>query len=514
MENKSLVLTEIEDQVSGLRAENKSETAARTAIVIAGMHRSGTSALTGVLSLLGCDTNDDLIPADDHNKKGYWESKEISDLNEKMLESAGLSWNSWEPLPKSWFNSGRASKFRKQALDILERNFFESGLFVLKDPRICRLLPLWSDALKVFGAETIVIMPVRDPREVAVSLLHRNGMNTSTSQLIWLRYVLDAEMNSRDFRRCVVRYDDLVTDWRSVVDKISRDLGQIAWPCTSVSAQAKIASFIDGSLKHNNTKSIDTVTAQIYSLWIHSTYATLLELQSQGSSIDANESLDAINNCFSEAALNLGQPFYEHQQHGAYLHNKLKQLETEIDVIRDLHQRAQTLAEHKDVQLAQIKDELRQSELLASEQSHQLNHFRRVSANLETELAERDVQINNLSQAIASTSSQLEESRLLVEASEEIVSQRDFQISELQRQMAIYESSASDLERQLKACVENSSINYKLYSETAKSLSMRNVEYRCIASRLDAVEDILIAKREELRLVGLMSQADPASSTP
>src|SRR5690606_20636375 len=105
---------------------------------------------------------------------------------------------------------------REQALAILSTEFGSSRLFVLKDPRICRLLPFWIEVLEGFGAIPHVVCPIRNPLEVAASLKSRNGTDASLGQLIWLRHVLEAEIASRDLPRAFIRYKDLLHGWRSV----------------------------------------------------------------------------------------------------------------------------------------------------------------------------------------------------------------------------------------------------------------------------------------------------------
>ena len=53
----------------------------QTCILILGMHRSGTSALTGVLSLLDVYLGSELMPASEDNKKGYFENKNLYRIN-------------------------------------------------------------------------------------------------------------------------------------------------------------------------------------------------------------------------------------------------------------------------------------------------------------------------------------------------------------------------------------------------------------------------------------------------
>ena len=67
----------------------------RTGILVAGMHRSGTSALTRVLGSLGCSLPNTLMEANEYNAAGYWESTEVVALNDAVLESAGSAWDDW-----------------------------------------------------------------------------------------------------------------------------------------------------------------------------------------------------------------------------------------------------------------------------------------------------------------------------------------------------------------------------------------------------------------------------------
>ena len=53
---------------------------------ILGMHRSGTSALARVINLCGVDLGNKLMPpAENSNKKGFWEHFDINTANEKLL---------------------------------------------------------------------------------------------------------------------------------------------------------------------------------------------------------------------------------------------------------------------------------------------------------------------------------------------------------------------------------------------------------------------------------------------
>ena len=245
----------------------------RVAIVVAGMHRSGTSALTRVLSLVGCDLPKNLMQAvPDNNEAGFWESQPIADLNDELLASAGSAWDDWRAFDAGWYASPVAAGFRERALALLHEEFGDSRLFVVKDPRICRLLPFWNGVLTTFGAECRVVSPIRNPLDVAMSLETRDGLDRSIGHLLWLRSVLDAEMSSRNLVRAHVRYETLLRDAHGIVDGLSRSLG-ISWPKrVSVDAQMAIDEFISPEFHHHRAGDSRLLDNPRLSRWITSAF--------------------------------------------------------------------------------------------------------------------------------------------------------------------------------------------------------------------------------------------------
>ena len=65
----------------------------RTAYLVLGMHRSGTSALANLLALAGADLPRDVMPADEHNARGYFEPWRIAVFNDRRLAAAGSAWD-------------------------------------------------------------------------------------------------------------------------------------------------------------------------------------------------------------------------------------------------------------------------------------------------------------------------------------------------------------------------------------------------------------------------------------
>ena len=276
-----------DDERRGLGDESRRA----TAIVVAGMHRSGTSALTRVLNLLGLDLPAGMYPAGDDNPLGFWEPLAVVEAHEEFLASIGSSHDDMSALPDSVFTTAGAHAFENRLVGLLEQEYGGSRGFVVKDPRICRLLPIWCSALERFGAEPHFVLPVRNPLEVASSLKERNGYSTTKSLLLWLRHVLEAERHTRSRPRSVVAYEDLLRDWRSSVDRVAFELG-VAWPRSSHVAYAEIETFLSPRRRHHTFAAHEVAVRPDVGEWIKRTYAALSSAAG-GEPLDVQQ-LDAV----------------------------------------------------------------------------------------------------------------------------------------------------------------------------------------------------------------------------
>ncbi|WP_159588041.1 sulfotransferase family protein [Chelativorans xinjiangense] len=244
--------------------------AERYAVLVLGMHRSGTSAFTRVLSLSGCDLPKTLMGAHKTNEAGHWESTSIQHLNDRILESAGTSWDDWLEFNSGWLRSPKLKEFREEALVTLQEQFGSSSLLVLKDPRICRMAPFWLDVLEGAGVAPLVISPIRNPLEVGASLEKRNGFEPDFGHLLWLRHVLDAEVASRGLPRFFAGYDQLMKDWNRVLTGAETALG-IGWPRLSGNA-AEIDGFLSERYRHHKEAPERVADNPMLSGWLRDTF--------------------------------------------------------------------------------------------------------------------------------------------------------------------------------------------------------------------------------------------------
>jgi len=221
----------------------------RKAVVVLGMHRSGTSALCGALDLLGVHFGQHLMAATDANEKGHWEHEEIVRAHDRLLSSLGSWWDDDEPLPAGWDDRDIAREIRTDLLAILERDFAQSSFFGLKDPRMCRLMPLWFPIFQTLRAEPHFVLVVRHPWEVAQSLAKRDGIEHSKSYLLWLDHVVQAESATRSHKRSFVRYEEMMDDPVAILGALREELGiDLSAPSQ---IEAPLRDFLDPSLRHH-----------------------------------------------------------------------------------------------------------------------------------------------------------------------------------------------------------------------------------------------------------------------
>jgi hypothetical protein len=221
----------------------------RKALLVVGMSRSGTSLLTHVLHTLGAALPRDLMGAGYGNPLGHFEPLGLTALNDEILRSLGRSWNDPRPIPASWFRSRAAYEFLEQVIALLRQSYGDAPLVVIKDPRLCRLLPLYLDALDVLDIEPLVILQVRPVAEVVQSLVDRDAMQPGLAEFLWLRSLVEAEWQSRNCPRVWVSMADMLADWPDVLCRIADGL-RLEWPIGVEEAAPEIAALVKPRLYH------------------------------------------------------------------------------------------------------------------------------------------------------------------------------------------------------------------------------------------------------------------------
>lgn len=286
---------------NNLNTGETSSSSGRRCLLVLGMHRSGTSAISRVLALLGADLPEKLMPANGGNETGYWESISVYRLNDEIVASAGSRWDDWLPIDENWHTSPKAGELKARARTALEAEYGTSSFFVLKDPRICRLMPFWLDVFEDARIAPFVVLPLRNPLEVAASLERRDGFTPQLGHLIWLRHVLDAEAGSRGLGRFHCSYDELMSDWPGLVARAEGTLG-ISWPQAPERAAPEIDAFLNTGLRHHQEAPKRAAEDPALSAWVRETFAILNRWATTGENPTDFAALDRIRAALDDAA--------------------------------------------------------------------------------------------------------------------------------------------------------------------------------------------------------------------
>jgi GT2 family glycosyltransferase len=165
-------------------------------ILVVGMHRSGTSLLGSILQALGVALPGPLIPGDHHNPEGYFERSDITALQEELLIDLQRWWPSEAgllPLPDGWLHSPRSQRAAAGLRRLLQADrASQHGPWAIKDPRTSLLLPLWRQVATELDLPLQLLLAIRHPAEVVVSLVGRDGglagMTQARAEGLWLEH--------------------------------------------------------------------------------------------------------------------------------------------------------------------------------------------------------------------------------------------------------------------------------------------------------------------------------------
>lgn len=247
----------------------------RRVLLVLGMHRSGTSALAGLLCQQGFQAPQNHDGGDAHNPTGYWEPQQIRAFHNSLLEGAQSSWEGpllpWQP------------QHLEPALADLEQALADDfpapdpqAVALIKDPRQCRLLPLWTALFEQRPYQVAVVLAVRQPEAVAASLVSRDQLPLDRALLLWLSHTLEAERATRQLPRLVLSYEQLLQDPAASVQRCQQLAGL---PITTPSAEV-LGEWIRPDLNHHQRSSgglEPKSEGKTLLQWANAVYAALVE---------------------------------------------------------------------------------------------------------------------------------------------------------------------------------------------------------------------------------------------
>ena len=245
-----------------------------TALLVLGMHRSGTSALMGSLGLAGVYLGNNLTPAATDNAKGFFEHDDVWRIHDELFSALGMTSVDIRSMPTHWESYPTANAAKARLLAVLKEDMAHQPLWGIKDPRLCRFFPLWPDVLHALNARPAVIIALRHPAEVVASLMARDHLEPVHALILWLHHTLEAEQASRGLPRVVQVYPDLLTNWRTEFARLAEALN-IPLACDG-QPTSDIDKFLDSTLRHQVHATDWKDRADPWERMAHMVYTTLV----------------------------------------------------------------------------------------------------------------------------------------------------------------------------------------------------------------------------------------------
>lgn len=222
-------------------------------LIVLGMHRSGTSCITNLLQNMGAyfGSSTQSTGKSDENPKGFWERRDMRHITDSLLSSVNCDWSK----VSDFYPDKVPSKAVFSALtsfDNILNDLNQKNVWVLKEPRLCLLLPLLRSRLN----RPIAVCVFRNPLEVALSLQKRNRFPLIFGLALWEFYTLSMINNTTDMDRIFISYNGLMDNPVNGSTQICSALKKLGLPL-EVPKDADLLYLVDKNLYRNKIYSYE-----------------------------------------------------------------------------------------------------------------------------------------------------------------------------------------------------------------------------------------------------------------
>lgn len=475
-------------------------------LIVLGMHRSGTSVLARLLNLMGAYFGPEGLStgANQENPKGFWERKDVRHLNDSVLHAAGCDWNRVLSLNIAALPKVAVDDFNKRAAQlVLELDGHRPWL--LKEPRLCLLLPLWRRFLEV----PVGIHIYRHPVEVASSLYKRNRIPLLAGLGLWERYARSALEASTDMPRIVVSHRQLMEAPAAAVSRLLQDLEREGVSSLRMPTAREIEAFVRQDLYRERESRQDLrafAKAPQLSLFRTLEAGRLPTVRHKPGDMTALAEY--------EAALPPLQPPSNEDKvtetTEGTLRGQLALREQEIKFVRELSSKYEADLKQRDVWLQRMEESQRQVQ-------HDFQQARERISSLEPGIRARDERIKVLEAAHAQDRDQIGKHEVGIRARDERIkvleaahAQDREAVARLTadlKQVAAFEKEAAGLRQALEQAKQQHAQDQEEAVQCAERLSVRERELEQARTRAFELEAEVQRRDERIHAIGYQVEA-------
>ena len=323
-----------------------------------------------MFSLAGAALPRTLLEANEADGTGCWEPERLVRYHDRLLSDLGSSWHDWKPLDFPSLPLSDRKTIHSDIKSILADEFGGRRLWVLKEPRICRFVPIYREVLSDMGVALSPVLIFRNPLEVMASLQRRGDWPVERSAadvcLLWLRHVLDCEAATRGVKRSIASHASIVSDPVAALARIERK-AKLDFPNKVDELGEDIREFLDPASGGHEKGGGEAALEPMLRGWVEDAFSAMRALERNPGSKKARKTLDRVNEAFG-ASLPVIDAFGAASREAlAHKHR----LEEEREQIRLDFEGLDRLTEEQ-------KSRIESLDRIAGEQSGQLDAIRRL----------------------------------------------------------------------------------------------------------------------------------------
>ena len=333
-------------------------------VVVLGMHRSGTSAITRGLQVLGVKLGENLYPAAIDNPKGFWEDNDFLAINEELLAHLGYSVDRLGLIDWQMPSTATMKSLGLKAERLVSERCKKNALWGFKDPRTARLLPFWQTVFERVGCDVRYVIATRNPMSIVESLYQRSGFEPKITFYLWLEHLVPAILGTMSAKRVVVDYDQLLENPELQLLRVAKTLeATVPEPLALAAFESE---FLEEGLRHTHFTMHDLKRYASVPLQVVTAFDWLVRLANDrvsSNGVEIKEAFEALSQelSFLSPALN----FIGDQEHKIDAFTRtIAEREQSIAALQAQVQDLQ--AQVQDLQ-AQARDQLKAVEWLTSQ---------------------------------------------------------------------------------------------------------------------------------------------------
>lgn len=378
-------------------------------IVVLGMHRSGTSAITRGLQVLNIDLGQNLMPpVPDINDKGFFEDMDVNAINVELMHIFKHDWHTLASIPVEEFLSEKIQPLRNRAINLLRLRLQDVDWFAFKDPRTCRLLTFWQSVFTELQFDVCYVIVLRNPLSVVASLERVYYMPSEKGYYLWLEHMLASVALTQETSRVLVDYDLFLENIEEQLLRIAKVLNIDTRLDLSRLAEFE-NNYIERDLRHTTFCTEDVCKDPTIPTSVNSAISVLSDVATDKLSLDS-EKVRTILNLDSEKVARIIGHFSEQMGGITRALNNILHLENTV------------ADKHKNFSERKYKVEVFEETINA--QASQI-------LDLTTELTAQTNKINTLLETLSTQTSQLLEQEQQINTLQKIPAEKDVQIDTL-----------------------------------------------------------------------------------